>query len=94
MCKFKLKSGDTRIDPCMRNVVKILGNFNMIIKACCCGHKKHPMSIVVSSLGGHYELFSGVYIPRRKRFYKRDKKGYYFIPEVKSVIKSKMKEER
>ena len=29
-----------------------------------------------------YEYFSHQYILRKKRFYKKDKEGYYFIPET------------
>ena len=29
-----------------------------------------------------FELFSGKLINRKKRFYKKDKEGYYYIPEV------------
>lgn len=31
------------------------------------------------------EIFSGTVIPRKKRFYKKDKHGIYFIPEVVKV---------
>lgn len=53
------------------------------ILACCCGHNKYPMSIVLG-IGEdmRYDLVSGKYIPRKQKFYKKDKQGYYFIPEA------------
>ena len=88
MCKFNLKSGNTRIDHCMRQLIIFLNQieFDTIkILACCCGHSKYPITIVVRNLIDPelvYELLSGTIIPRKKRFYKRDKQGYYYIPEV------------
>jgi len=29
-----------------------------------------------------FELFSGKIIPRKIKFYKKDKQGYYYIPET------------
>ena len=56
---------------------------NRTIVACCCGHGKYPMTIIIEGINGnHFDLVSGVSIPRKKRFYKRDKQGYYYIPEV------------
>lgn len=83
MCKWN-KWGDTRIDPCMRNAIFVL-NKRLGVKTVlsCCGHGKYPMSILIKDKLGIYELFSGVTFPKKKKkFYKRDKKGYYYIPEV------------
>lgn len=33
------------------------------------------------------EVFTGVIIPRKRKFYKKDKQGYYYIPEVMEKIK-------
>ena len=83
MCK-KPKGIHNRIDKCMKNIIKIIpGTF-----ACCCGHQKelggkYPMTIVLKNIKGEfYEAFSGIIIPRKRNFYKKDKQGYYFIPEV------------
>lgn len=50
----------------------------------CCGHKKYVPSIIVLNPFNNkkYEIFSGIEIPRKKKFYKRDKDGDYYIPEV------------
>ena len=61
------------------------------IVACCCGHQKYPITILVknnsmpnSKVNGNmiYDFCTGIEIPRVKKFYKRDKQGYYYIPEV------------
>lgn len=87
MCKVDIKNGNTRIDPCMRELIKNLkislnGDYKTL--ACCCGHGRYPMTLVIGIEVGEmrWEIMSGKYIPRKKKFYKRDKKGYYYIPEV------------
>lgn len=76
------------IDKCMKKAIATLSiifkHNGFRILACCCGHNKYPTSIVykIPLLKTNYELFSGKVIPRKKRFYVKDKQGYYFIPEV------------
>lgn len=86
MCEFNKKSGFNRIDPCMRSVINFLKMeiTNISILACCCGHKKYPMTIVmVDNLTGRiFDLMSGKTILRKKKFYKKDEQGYYYIPET------------
>lgn len=101
MCKVDIKNGDTRIDPCMRVLIKNLKSLlpkDRKIVACCCGHGKYPMTIVIRNTVGEkkegvvnvyskdyfiaWDLVSGVEIPRIKRFYKRDKQRIYYIPET------------
>ena len=89
MCKLS-KNGLWRIDPCIANFIEILNiNLNKSIKilACCCGHGKYPMTIIVEVESDFhspeiYDLVSGIEIPRKKRFYLKDKQGYYYIPET------------
>ena len=82
MCKW-VKSGDTRVDPCMREEVNgINKQLGGAVVACCCGHGRYRKTIVVKTAFGNMELITSEVIPRIKRFYKRDKYGYYFIPEV------------
>jgi len=66
--------------------------------ACCCGHGVYPMTILIKGKPYEpigiknpfkkvekeiiQDLFSGKIIPRKRNFYKRDKKGIYYIPEV------------
>ena len=57
------------------------------IVASCCDHGKYPPTIVLQYRDGTTtEMYSGARIPRKKRFYKKDEKGYYFIPEVSGNI--------
>ena len=89
MCKAKRykRIPNTRIDECMVHMIRTLNQAtegSLLILGCCCGHGKYPMTIVAKSKRGNiFEMFSNIDIPRVKRFYKRDKQGYYFIPEVK-----------
>lgn len=91
MCKWS-KWGDTRIDPCMREIVKFLKEKHTIV-ACCCGHSRYPMTIVVKEgvTDGlkrtilFTEIFSGIVFEPRKKIYKRDEQGYYYIPEVQNA---------
>jgi len=83
MCKFVNNAKHSRIDKCMKNLIKNLNLYtNLNIKACCCGHNKYPMSIIINFDEEMIDLFSGKIIPRTRNFYIKDKKGYYFIPEV------------
>lgn len=82
MC-YKQKGLHNRIDPCIKNGVWILKKrFKINCIASCCGHFKYSPTIVIKDILGIYELFSGVDIPRTRKFYKKDKQGYYYIPEV------------
>ncbi len=87
MCKWN-KWGDTRIDPCMRDLIKALSLHGVHTLSCCCGHGKYPMTIVYKKKsrdcfnGKIYDFISGWGIPRKKKFYKRDKQRVYYIPEV------------
>jgi len=81
MCK---KHNPRKIDKCMEVLIEII-NSSKVWKtlSCCCGHGKYPMTIIVTSNQSPiFEVFSNKIIPRKKRFYKKDREGYYFIPEV------------
>lgn len=86
MCELKKYHGtsNTQIDKCMKPLIKWLNRYEQyVIRACCCGHGKYPMTIIVTNLRfKHWELLSDTLIPRERRFYKKDKQGYYYIPEV------------
>jgi len=90
MCKFNLKNDSRRIDPCMVKVIDNLQVFGKIrTLACCCGHGKYPMTLVIDiglSKRLPLEIFSGKQIERKKKFYKKDKQGYYYIPEVMNAL--------
>jgi len=89
MCKkTNYKTPNTRIDECMRDLIRNLNLHFRDIKtvASCCGHGKYNMSIVVEDkYKNHWDICSNEIIPRTRNFYKKDKKGYYYIPEVINV---------
>ena len=87
MCKKvnNKKTSNTRIDVCIKDLIKWLNRNGFKTKASCCGHGKYPLTVVVEGFnlqGKIFELFSNTPIPRIRNFYKRDGKGYYYIPEV------------
>ncbi len=90
MCKkTNYKIPNPRIDKCMNIFIynlKILMKDNFKIVACCCGHNKYKMSIIIKRNNEIYDLVSGETILRTRNFYKRDKQGYYYIPEVKCLL--------
>lgn len=56
---------------------------NMKVLASCCGHKKYPMTIVIDWMPKYrMEICTDTPIPRKRKFYKKDKQSYYYIPEV------------
>ena len=88
MCE-KTKFMRKGIDPCLKNIVRHINEY-MPCKtlSSCCGHGKYPPSIVVlENKGLRFDIFSDKEIPRKKRFYQRDKQGYYYIPEVVGVVR-------
>ena len=85
MCKFANNGKHSRIDKCIKHLIANLKVHGVATVASCCGHGKYPMSIIVMSLKStreHFDMVSNTTIPRKSRFYKRDKQGYYYIPEV------------
>lgn len=86
MCKFNPKNDSRRIDPCMKELIEILQCRGVKTLSCCCGHGKYNMSIIIKqgleTDPYTFEIVSQKVIPRKKRFYKKDKQGIYYIPEV------------
>lgn len=89
MCEWN-KFGDTRIDPCMRRLIRLIDSHPSIkVMMCCCGHGRYNMTIIIRYVRDVQdkkvwlvrELLSGIELPKRTKYYKRDKDGYYYIPE-------------
>ena len=85
MCKLNQKNDSRKVDPCMISLITYLKVYGMKPVASCCGHKKYQMSIFCDFDGEKKEIISNKIIPRIRRFYKKDKQGYYYIPEVIEV---------
>jgi len=50
---------------------------------CCSGHGRYKTTIIIQEENGMIkELLSGATIPRKKGFYIKDKKDFYYLPEV------------
>lgn len=88
MCKHcnRGHKNTNKRDNCMVSICWLINNSTKYkTLASCCGHGKYPMTIVVSrGWGNPIEWFSQVEIPRKRNFYKRDKNGLFYIPEVLS----------
>lgn len=97
LCEKLISDGSARkIDPCLVDELNEIENtfprfkekFKMIMS--CCGHDKYSKTLIVQNRfsGSCFEWFSSTHLEGTKRgnsrapFYKRDKEGYYFIPEV------------
>ncbi len=88
MCKFNPKNEGRRIDPCLeiplivwewainKKKIKLVGS--------CCGHEKYHKTLIAKKIksGQAFDLISGVPIPRKTKFYRKDKQGIYYVPEV------------
>jgi len=85
MCKKKqFKYCPSEVDECMKNIIKFLNESGIKTLACCCGHGKYPMTIIIRHFSGFvaWDIMSNRCIPRKRNFYKKDKEGYYFIQET------------
>jgi len=77
------KPNNRKIDPEFKEGIRLLNKSGITTLGSCCGHGKYkPTIIVESNMGINMELFSGTFIPRKRKFYKSDGKGYFYIPEV------------
>lgn len=77
-----LKHNPNYIDKCMRPIIKTLQDSGIKTLACCCSHGKYQKTIVIRKDGENIEMLSNTVIPRKKKFYRKDKNGYYYIPEL------------
>lgn len=80
-----MDSSNKKIDTCMVNLIRIMNENGIKTKACCCGHSIYPMTIVIDFEGMDYEIVSNIYLKRKKRFYIKDKGGFYYIPETLGI---------
>jgi hypothetical protein len=70
------------VDKCMKLEVRRLNKDGFKTLGCCCGHNKYPKTMIILWNTKIYEYYSGKNIPRTRNFYKIDKEGIYYIPEV------------
>lgn len=86
-----------KIDDCIQKSVKEINNdkfgrFKTLLS--CCGHNKYSRTIIVKNKGSQciFEWYTGIPLENfykngkiRKRFYRKDKEGYYFLPEAEFI---------
>ncbi len=85
MCEKRFHN---RLDRCLKPLIKWLNDDGWVTVTSCCGHGKYPITVVVryrtsGKKDKFVELFSGTTLARTIKFYKKDNKSYYHIPEVK-----------
>ncbi len=97
MCDLE-KYGNTRIDPCLHELLDTIkqfrdGLFKTIMS--CCGHGKYDTTVIVQnkSSGCVFEWFTGINLDKKVRnrqpYYKKDSERVYFIPEIMSTGEEK-----
>src|SRR4030067_1658927 len=80
-----------RVDACIRDLIQSLNYEGLETLACCCGHGKYPVTIIYRRNRYIYDFCSGsMILERKKKYYKRDKYGLFFIPEVQQNLFSKL----
>ena len=100
MCKFNPKNDGRRIDSCLKELINYLREKHKPILSCC-GHGKYNPSVIIKEcrkINGRREvyfkeIFSGKILLIKenplnkdpKKFYKRDKQGIYYIPQLIEV---------
>jgi len=90
--RITINGKTVRVDACIAGLIRSLNDYGIETLGSCCGHGKYPLTIVYRfNKPGHTYMNGNLYdfcsgwgiIGRKKRFYVKDKEGYYFIPEVK-----------
>jgi hypothetical protein len=70
------------IDRCLAPRVELLQEHGIKTLGSCYGHGRYHRTIIVEVDGHIIEYFTEKIIPRKKRFYRRDAKRIFFLPEV------------
>lgn len=88
--RIKIGKKTVRVDACISELITSLNENGIETVACCCGHGKYPVTILYrhksnDAINGKIFDFCsqwGVSSRAKKRWYRRDKQGLFFIPEV------------
>ena len=73
-----------KLDKCISSLIMYLNFYGIETVASCCGHSKYQMTIIANFDGNFKDIISNKEILRVRKFYKKDKQGYYYIPEVQN----------
>lgn len=76
-----------RVDENIAFMIYYLNSKGIKTLACCSGHGRYRPTVIIEERGEIKELISGINIPRQRRFYMKDKKGFYYLPEIDEVRK-------
>ena len=90
--------GEVRVDECIHNLINFINRETKFLTfGCCCGHGRYPLTIVACHIKKDIdekgmvtrfrELISNKIILRSRKIYKKDKEGYYYIPETLGIPK-------
>ena len=84
LCVPRKSSGrrSAKVDACIAPLVALLNLHGFKTVGCCCGHGTYKPTILYEHKGKIHEYFSGKVILRKRRFYRSDETGYYYVPEV------------
>ncbi|MFA5407067.1 MAG: hypothetical protein WC307_06945 [Candidatus Nanoarchaeia archaeon] len=87
------KIGDkvVHLDSCLEEIILSLNDQGVITLGACCGHFKYQPTIIIKEGKLIKEYYSGITIPRIKRYYVTDLEGYYYIPELLNTEGYKLK---
>jgi len=89
--KIKIKGKTIIVDKEMENIILSLNKIKTIkTKYCCSGHGKYPQTIICEIMPYKIvlEINSNTEFPKDKKyFYRKDKEGFYYIPEVMEKLK-------
>jgi len=78
------------LDSCLVNLIVDLNNNGVTTLGACCGHFRYDKTVIIQDDDGLIkELYSGVIIPRKTRYYLTDIDGYYYLPELVPTNKYK-----
>lgn len=76
------------VDNCLALDIISLWKSGFQTVGCCCGHGKYEKTILVKKPNGEVEdVFTSIIVPRKRRFYRKDNEGYYYIPEVEDNVR-------
>jgi hypothetical protein len=84
-----IRGKKVRLDSCIREEVEDLNREGKVTVASCCGHGVYPPTILVREKDGVIRLFyRTILIPRTRNFYRKDDRGFYYIPELSAPVRS------
>lgn len=95
------KHATKHIDQCLLKEIELINQQDDFkTRLSCCGHGRYTKTIIVENIktGTVFEYYTGKELEskykngrKRKRFYKKDRRGYYYLPGISQEIKKEHK---